>query len=145
MSFSTLVPSLFGWRPSSLNSCLWPQKILKLSMKLTPYKSKILFFSPCFQVLYLGSKRNVKNVTLQTENTKYFCDLFTFVIFKTLTWIFTEQRSHLLIAMGEMDFCLSLLLLIFCAVLLVTVLFLFQKAAINNTLITKECSCDFIH
>ncbi len=29
------------------------------------------------------------------------------------------------------------LLLLFCAVLLVTVLFLFQKAAINNTLIAR--------
>ncbi len=29
--------------------------------------------------------------------------------------------------------------LLFCAVLLVTVLFPFQKAEINNTLISKEC------
>ncbi len=46
-----------------------------------------------------------------------------------------------LILMGEMDLCL----LLFCAVLFVTVLFLFQKPAINNTLISKECLCDFIH
>ncbi len=36
------------------------------------------------------------------------------------------------------------LVLLFCAVLLVTVLFLFQKAAINNTLISKECLCEFM-
>ncbi len=42
-----------------------------------------------------------------------------------------------LIPIGEMDF--FSLVLIFCAVLLVTVLFLFQKAATNNTLISKEC------
>ncbi len=36
-------------------------------------------------------------------------------------------------------------LLLFCAVLLVTVLFLIQKPAINNTLTSKACSCDFIH
>ncbi len=34
--------------------------------------------------------------------------------------------------------------IIICAVLLVTVLFLFQKAEINNTLISKECLCDFM-
>ncbi len=34
--------------------------------------------------------------------------------------------------------------LLFCAVLLVMVLLLFQKAAINNTLISKECLCDFM-
>ncbi len=39
---------------------------------------------------------------------------------------------------GRMD------VLLFCAVLLVMVLFLFQKAAINNTLISKECLCDFM-
>ncbi len=42
-----------------------------------------------------------------------------------------------------MDFFFPLVLL-FCAVLLVTVLFLFQKAPINNTLISKECLCDFM-
>ncbi len=57
--------------------------------------------------------------------------------------MFTEQRSHFLILMGEMDFCLSLFIII-CAVLL-AVLFLFQKPAINNTLTSKESSCDFIH
>ncbi len=41
----------------------------------------------------------------------------------------------------EMDFFFSLVLL-FCVVL-VTVLFRFQKAAINNTLISKECLYDF--
>ncbi len=30
-------------------------------------------------------------------------------------------------------------------IMLVTVLFLFQKLAINNTLTSKVCSCDFIH
>ncbi len=43
-----------------------------------------------------------------------------------------------LISIGEMDFFFSLVLL-FCAALLLTVLFPFQKAAINNTLISKEC------
>ncbi len=47
-----------------------------------------------------------------------------------------------LIPIGEMDF--FSLELLFCAVLLVTVLFLFQKAEINNTLISKECLCDFM-
>ncbi len=46
-----------------------------------------------------------------------------------------------LIPIGEMYF---FSLVVFCAVLLVTVLFLFQKAAINNTLISKECLCDFM-
>ncbi len=52
--------------------------------------------------------------------------------------MFTEQMSPFLIPIGEMDFFFSLVLL-FCAVLLGTVLFLFQKAEINNTLISKEC------
>ncbi len=57
--------------------------------------------------------------------------------------MFTEQRSHFLIPIGEMDF-FSPFVLFLCAVLLVTVLFLFQKASINNTLISKECLCDFM-
>ncbi len=36
------------------------------------------------------------------------------------------------------------LLLLFCAVLLVTVLFLFQKAAINNSLISKDGLCNVV-
>ncbi len=47
-----------------------------------------------------------------------------------------------LIPIGEMDF--FSLVLLFLDVLLVTVLFLFQKAAINNTLISKECLCNFM-
>ncbi len=47
-----------------------------------------------------------------------------------------------LIPIGEMDF--FSLVLLFCAELMVTVLFLFQTAAINNTLISKECLCDFM-
>ncbi len=43
------------------------------------------------------------------------------------------------------DGLLFVFCLLFCAVLLVTVLFLFQKPAINNTLTSKESSCDFIH
>ncbi len=35
-------------------------------------------------------------------------------------------------------------LVLFCAVLLVTVLFLFQKAAINNNFIYKDCLCDVV-
>ncbi len=46
-----------------------------------------------------------------------------------------------LIPIEEMDFSLVLL---FWAVLLVTVLFLFQKAAINNTLISRDCLCHFM-
>ncbi len=48
-----------------------------------------------------------------------------------------------LIPIEEMDFFNSLELL-FCAALLLTVLFLFQKEAINNTLISKESLCDFM-
>ncbi len=48
--------------------------------------------------------------------------------------MFTEQRSPFLIPIGEEDF--FSLVLLFCAVLLVTVLFLFQKE-INNTLISS--------
>ncbi len=33
---------------------------------------------------------------------------------------------------------------LFYAVLLVTVLFMFQKAVINNNLISKDCLCDFM-
>ncbi len=46
-----------------------------------------------------------------------------------------------LIPIGEMDFFFSLVLLLFCAVLLVTVLFIyfcFKKPEINNILISKE-------
>ncbi len=46
-----------------------------------------------------------------------------------------------LIPVEETFFFLGLL---FYAVLLVTVLFLFQKAAINNTLISKDCLCNFM-
>ncbi len=57
--------------------------------------------------------------------------------------MFTEQRSPFLIPIEEMDFFYSLVLL-FCAVLLVTVLFLFQKVATNNILISKECLCNVV-
>ncbi len=57
-----------------------------------------------------------------------------------LASMFIEQRSPFLIPIEEMNF---FSLLLFCAVLLVTVLFLFQKTAINNTLISKDCLCDF--
>ncbi len=57
--------------------------------------------------------------------------------------MFTEQRSPYLIQIEEMDFFYYLVLL-FCAALLLTVLFLFQKAAIYNTFISKESLCDFI-
>ncbi len=75
-------------------------------------------------------KKCRKNI--QNENTKYIFYLFAFVIFKReiLTDVY-RARSPFLISIGEMD-------LLFCAVLLVMVLFLFQKAAINNTLISKE-------
>ncbi len=57
--------------------------------------------------------------------------------------MFTEQRSPFnRIPIEEMDFFYSLVLL-FCAELLLAVLFPFQKAAINNTLISKESLCDF--
>ncbi len=56
--------------------------------------------------------------------------------------MFTEQRSPFLIPIEEMDFFSVLLL--FCAVLLVTVLFLFQKAAINNSLISKDGLCNVV-
>ncbi len=51
--------------------------------------------------------------------------------------MFTEQMSPFIIPIEEMFFYYSLVLL-FCAALLVTVLFLFQMAGINNTLISKE-------
>ncbi len=57
--------------------------------------------------------------------------------------MFTEQRSPFLIPIEAMDFFYSLVLL-FCAVLLVTVLFLFQKAATNNILISKDCLCNVV-
>ncbi len=47
-----------------------------------------------------------------------------------------------LIPIGDLD--LFYLVLLISAVLLVTVLFMFQKAAINNTLISKECLCNFM-
>ncbi len=53
-----------------------------------------------------------------------------------VTFFNSNGRDELLFV-----FCL----LLFCAVLLVTVLFLFQKPAINNILISKECSCDFTY
>ncbi len=57
--------------------------------------------------------------------------------------MFTEQMSPYLIQIEEMDFFYSLVLL-FCAALFVTVLFLFPEAAIYNTFISKESLCDFI-
>ncbi len=59
-----------------------------------------------------------------------------------LTWMFTEQRSPFFNS-NRRDGFFSLVLL-FCPALLVTVLFLFQKAAINNTLISKDCLCNFM-
>ncbi len=56
--------------------------------------------------------------------------------------MFIEQRSPFLIPIGEMD--IFSLVLLFCAVLLVTVLFLFQKTAINNSLISKYCFCNVV-
>ncbi len=53
--FKTLAPSLFKWRPSSLNSCLWPQKILKLSMKLTPFIPQDL----CSHIFSPSSRENM--------------------------------------------------------------------------------------
>ncbi len=58
--------------------------------------------------------------------------------------MFTEQMSPFLNSNGK-DVLLFVFCLLCCAVLLFTVLFLFQKPAINNTLISKECTCDFIH
>ncbi len=46
-----------------------------------------------------------------------------------------EQRTPFLSLIG--DICFYFILL-FCAVLLVTELFMFKKAAINNTLISKD-------
>ncbi len=49
-----------------------------------------------------------------------------------------------------MDFIFfSIIIIILCCIMvmyyvLVTVLFLFQKPAINNTWISKECLCDFM-
>ncbi len=89
-----------------------------------------------FHILYPRSKRNVKNV--QTENMTYFCDLFPFLILREiLSWMFIEQRSPFLILMLRDGLLFN--------IMLVTVLFLFQKLAINNTLTSKVCSCDFIH
>ncbi len=56
--------------------------------------------------------------------------------------MFTEQRSPFLIPEGEMAF--FSLVLLFCDVLLVTVLFPFQKAATNNTLIYEDCLFNFM-
>ncbi len=47
-----------------------------------------------------------------------------------------RARVTFLFLIGEVDF--FSLVLLFCAVLLVTVLFRFQKAAINNALISKK-------
>ncbi len=58
--------------------------------------------------------------------------------------MFTEQRSPFLIPIEEMDSFFYSLVLLFFAALLLTVLFLFQKAAINNTFISKESLCDFM-
>ncbi len=56
--------------------------------------------------------------------------------------VYRAEVTFLIPIIGEMD--VFSLVLLFCAILLVTVLFLFQKAAINNTLISKECLCVFI-
>ncbi len=75
-------------------------------------KTNKIFFSPCFQVLYLRSKRNVKNV--QTENTKYFCDFFPFVIFKRGDTDMDVYRTEVtfLITLGEMDFLFVFIIII---------------------------------
>ncbi len=54
--------------------------------------------------------------------------------------MFTEQLFN---SNRRDGFFFYSLVLLFCALLLVSVLFLFQKAAINNTLISKKCLCDF--
>ncbi len=55
-----------------------------------------------------------------------------------------ESRGHLFNSNKIDGFFFYSLVLLFCAALLLTVLFLFQKAAINNTLISKESLCDFM-
>ncbi len=73
-------------------------------------------------------KRNVKNV--QTENIKNICDLFIFAIVKIeiLSWMFTEQRSSFFFTSNGRDGLLFVFyFLLFCAALLVTVLFRFQN------------------
>ncbi len=49
-----------------------------------------------------------------------------------------------LILTGEMDFCLSLFFIILCYIVGYDVISV-SKLAINNPLISKEYSCDFIH
>ncbi len=72
---------------------------------------------------------------MKTPNT--FVIYFHLLFSKGKHWqIFTEQMSPFLIPIGNRTF-FSLVFLLFCAELLVTVLFLFQKAATNNTLMSK--------
>ncbi len=47
--------------------------------------------------------------------------------------MFTEQRGQRVYSLQRDGLLFVFCLLLFCAVLLVTVLFLFQKPAINNT------------
>ncbi len=98
---------------------------------------KLKKLSPSFQV----SKKYRK--IIQNENTTNIWDLFPFVIFKRelLTDVYRAEVTFL-IPIEYMDF--FSLVLLFCAALLLTVLFLFQKAAINKTLISKESLCDFM-
>ncbi len=65
------------------------------------------------------------------------CDLFPFVIFKReYRQGCLQSRVHLFNKKKEMDFFSFSIL--FCAVSLVTVLLMFQKATINNNFISKE-------
>ncbi len=78
---------------------------------------------------------------LSTERTWF--DYISLLIIPCIIYYVTNKETLNLEPWYERWTFFSLVLL-FCAVLLVTVLFLFQKAAINNALISKECLCDFM-
>ncbi len=96
---------------------------------------------PCYSIIHksffpifpssVPQVQNKCRKIIQNENIKYICDLFPFVIFKRdfPTWMFTEQRSRFFILIGDTFF----------SIIILCCIFLFQKAAINNTLISKEC------
>jgi len=86
----------------------------------------VLFISKNQHFIFSNSLPRVTH-----EHIKNFCDLFPFLIF----------LSPFLIRMlrGGLLFIILRCIVGYC------VLFQFQKPAINNTLTSKECSCDFIH
>ncbi len=100
-----------------------------------PYYSiihiSLKILSPSFQVLYLWSTRNVRKEYTKLKH-KMHCDLFHLLFYRAeVTFLFNWRDLYF--------FFFSIIL---SCIIGYCVIILFQKAAINNILISKECLCD---